>query len=201
MPRRLLLITGVGPPDWATTTFLLSGMGSPIQFGTGIVNTAIKAGMASAELTAEVTRLMATLNRDAAGMMSKYNISACTDITGFGLLGHLAEMVCGSGMSARIFSDRVPLIADALKFAAMGFIPAGAYHNRDFRQSMIDFAETVSRSRQDVLVDPQTSGGLLISISAPQAEAFVLALKDAGIKDAARIGRILSSPEEKIWVL
>jgi len=169
--------------------------------GTGIVNTAIKAGMASAELTEKVTRLMAALNRDAAEIMANYNISACTDITGFGLLGHLAEMVCSSGTSARIFSDQVPLIAEALEFAAMGIIPAGAYKNREFRESMTTFAETVARTRQDVLVDPQTSGGLLISVSGQQAEELIAALKDAGINEAAQIGEILSGAEEKIWVV
>jgi len=169
--------------------------------GTGIVNTAIKAGMASAELTDKVTHLMASLNRAAVDIMSDFDVSACTDVTGFGLLGHLAEMVCGSGMSARIFSGRVPLIAEALEFAAMGLIPAGAYKNREFRESMIEFAETVPRSRQDVLVDPQTSGGLLISVDGHQGDKLVAALKDAGIYDAAQIGEILSNPEEKIRVL
>jgi selenide,water dikinase len=168
--------------------------------GTGIANTAIKAGLASAELTDKVTRLMAALNRDAAEVMSNFDVSACTDVTGFGLLGHLAEMVCGSGTSARIFSDQVPVMAEALEFAAMGLIPAGAYKNREFRESMITFADTVGRSRQDVLVDPQTSGGLLISVQGHQGDELVAALKDAGIDDAAGIGEILSSPEEKIWV-
>jgi selenide,water dikinase len=169
--------------------------------GTGIVNTAIKAGMASKELTDRVTRLMAELNREAAGIMTNFDVSACTDVTGFGLLGHLAEMVLGSGTSAKIYSDQVPVIAEALEFAAMGLIPAGAYKNREFRESMIAFADTVGRSRQDVLVDPQTSGGLLISVNSQQAEALVAALKDAGIEDAARIGEVLSVPEEKIWVV
>jgi selenide,water dikinase len=169
--------------------------------GTGIVNTAIKAGMASKELTDRVTRLMAELNREAAGIMTNFDVSACTDVTGFGLLGHLAEMVLGSGTSAKIYSDQVPVIAEALEFAAMGLIPAGAYKNREFRESMIAFADTVGRSRQDVLVDPQTSGGLLISVNSQQAEALVAALKDAGIEDAAQIGEVLSVPEEKIWVV
>ena len=169
--------------------------------GTGIINTAIKAGMASADLTDRVTRLMAALNRDAARIMANFTISACTDVTGFGLLGHLAEMVCGSGMGARVFSEQVPVIKEALEFAAMGLIPAGAYKNREFRESMITFADTVGRSRQDVLVDPQTSGGLLISVDGQQADELTAALKDAGIGDAARIGEILSGPEEKIWVV
>jgi len=169
--------------------------------GTGIVTTAIKAGMASVELADKVTHLMASLNRDAAGIMSNFNVSACTDVTGFGLLGHLAEMVCGSGTGARVLSGQVPVIAEALKFASMGLIPAGAYKNREFRDPMITFSESVERCRQDVLVDPQTSGGLLISVSARQTGALVTALQDAGIDSAAQIGEILSGPEEKIWVV
>ena len=169
--------------------------------GTGIVNTVIKAGMASADLIDQVTHLMASLNRDAARIMSNFYITACTDVTGFGLLGHLAEMVCGSSMSVRVFSDQVPVIAQALEFASMGLIPAGAYKNREFRESTIDFAETVERSLQDVLVDPQTSGGLLISVSTNQAAELITALKDTGVGDAAEIGEVLNDPEEKIWVV
>jgi selenide,water dikinase len=169
--------------------------------GTGIVNTAIKAGMASVDLTDKVTHLMASLNRDAAGIMSNFTINACTDVTGFGLLGHLAEMVCGSNTSAKIFSDQVPLIAEALEFAAMGLIPAGAYKNREFRESMIEFMAPVPRSRQDVLVDPQTSGGLLISVDVLHVDELVAALKDAGVAEAAEIGEVLNDPEEKIWVV
>ncbi len=169
--------------------------------GSGIVNTAIKAAMASAELTDKATRLMAALNRDAADVMLNFDVGACTDVTGFGLLGHLAEMVLGSGTSAKIYADQVPVIAEALEFAAMGLIPAGAYKNREFRESMITIADSVGRSRQDVLVDPQTSGGLLISVSARQAEALVVDLKNAGIEDAAQIGEILSDAREKIYVV
>jgi selenide,water dikinase len=169
--------------------------------GTGIVNTAVKAGLASIELTDKVTRLMAALNREAAGIMLNFEISACTDVTGFGLLGHLAEMVCGSGRGVRIFAKLVPVVTEALEFASMGLIPAGAQKNREFRESMLAFAKTVERSLQDVLVDPQTSGGLLIGVSANQATELINALKNAGIVDAAQIGETLSGPEEKIWVV
>jgi selenide,water dikinase len=169
--------------------------------GTGIVNTVIKAGMASADLVDRVTDLMTGLNRDAAEVMAHFEVNACTDVTGFGLLGHLAEMVCGSGMGARVFSMQVPVIPEALEFASMGLIPAGAYKNREFRESMIEFAETVALSRQDVLVDPQTSGGLLISVSGNQAAGLITALKDAGVGDAAEIGEVQNGPEEKIWVV
>ena len=168
--------------------------------GTGIVNTAVKAGMAPPELVESVTHLMAELNRKAAEIMSRFEVHACTDVTGFGLLGHLAEMVSGSGLGVRLISDRVPVIPDALGFAAMGLIPAGAYKNREFREPMIAIAETVERTRQDILFDPQTSGGLLISIREDQSDALVEALRNAGIDQAAHIGEVLKGPEEKIWV-
>ena len=169
--------------------------------GIGIVNTAIKANLAPAKLIDKVTRLMAVLNRDAAGIMRDFDISACTDVTGFGLLGHLAEMVCGSGMSARVDSGQVPVIAEALEFSAMGLIPAGAHKNREFREEMIAIGETVPRTLQDVMFDPQTSGGLLISVNENQADALVAALKNIGIVDAAQIGEIIHRPEEKIRVV
>lgn len=191
-PERVLTKKNLQPEDRLVLT-------KPL--GTGIVNTAIKAGMASADLTEKVTRLMASLNRDAAEVMSRFDVHACTDVTGFGLIGHLAEMVCGSGMSVRIFSEQVPVIPEALEFASMGLIPAGAYRNREFRESMINFDEAVERSRQDILADPQTSGGLLIAINAHQIKELIVALKDAGMGDVSQIGEILSGPEEKIWVV
>ncbi len=168
--------------------------------GTGIINTAIKAKMVSAELTDKVTRLMAALNRDAARIMAQFDISACTDVTGFGLLGHLAEMVCQSETSMQIESGKVPVLAEALEFATMGLIPAGAYNNKTFREKMIAFNESVPRALQDVLFDPQTSGGLLISVSQNQADSLVAALQDEGMIDAAIIGGISDDPAEKIWV-
>jgi len=191
-PARVLAKNSLRPGDRLVLT-------KPL--GTGIINTAIKAAMASAELADSVTRLMAALNREAAGVMADFNISACTDVTGFGLLGHLAEMVCGSGSSARVESGQVPVIAEALELASMGLIPAGAYKNKEFREKMIAFAETVPRALQDVLFDPQTSGGLLISVSCNQAAALVAALKREGIDDVQQIGEIIDGPAEKIWVV
>jgi selenide,water dikinase len=169
--------------------------------GTGIVNTAIKADMVSEQLSEKVTLLMAALNRDAAKIMADFDISACTDVTGFGLLGHLAEMVNGSGCSVRIFSEQVPVIPEAEDFAAMGLIPAGAYKNREFREQMITFAEAVPRTLQDLLFDPQTSGGLLISVSEVHCNDLVSALKKGGIADAVWIGDVVHSQEEIISVI
>jgi len=190
-PARVLTKQNLQPGDQLVLT-------KPV--GTGIVNTAIKAGMASPALTERVNRLMAALNRDAAEIMERFAINACTDVTGFGLLGHLAEMVKGSGRSVRIFSERVPAIEDALSFAEMGLIPAGAYRNREFRAAMIVAADDVSRARQDLLFDPQTSGGLLISVKGEQAGTLVEELRAAGIADAAAIGEVLEDPPEKIHV-
>jgi selenide,water dikinase len=156
--------------------------------------------MVSTDLTESVTRLMAALNRIAAETMARFDVHACTDVTGFGLLGHLAEMVHGSGCSARVFAERIPVIEDALTFAAMGLIPAGAYKNREFRKGMIETADGVARERQDILFDPQTSGGLLICVPEALAEDLVAALKDAGLGDAAKIGEIVDAPAEKIRV-
>jgi selenide,water dikinase len=198
-----LSVTGfVNPSRVLTKQNLKPGDGLVLTkpLGTGIVNTAIKAGMASTDLTERVTRLMAALNRIAAETMARFDVHACTDVTGFGLLGHLAEMVNGSGCSVRVFAERIPVIKDALTFAAMGLIPAGAYKNREFRAGMIEAADGVARERQDILFDPQTSGGLLICVTETQAEDLVAALKDAGLSDAAKIGEIVDAPAEKIWV-
>jgi selenide,water dikinase len=191
-PARVLTKKNLQPGDRLVLT-------KPL--GTGIINTAIKAGMAPAELTDKVTRLMALLNREAAEIMLRFDVHACTDVTGFGLIGHLAEMICGSDMSVRVYSDHIPVIPEALEFASMGLIPAGAYKNREFRESMIEFADTVRRSLQDIMVDPQTSGGLLISTGRDQANALIKALQDAGISDTAEIGEVLKNPEEKILVV
>jgi selenide,water dikinase len=169
--------------------------------GTGIVNTAIKADMVSEQLSEKVTRLMAALNRDAARIMADFDISACTDVTGFGLLGHLAEMVTARGAAPGFFPGRCRFIPEAEDFAAMGLIPAGAYKNREFREQMITFAETVPRTLQDLLFDPQTSGGLLISVSDAHCNDLVSALKDGGIADAARIGDVFDNQEEIISVI
>jgi selenide,water dikinase len=168
--------------------------------GTGIVATAIKAGLADQKLTERVTQAMATLNRDAAVTMAEFPVHACTDITGFGFLGHLAEMVVDSGHGVRINSSHVPMYLEALEWAAMGLIPAGAYNNRDFRGTFVDFAASVPQNVQDLLFDPQTSGGLLIAVAAEEAERLVTALKAKGIDCAAIVGEVIAVPVDRIIV-
>lgn len=167
--------------------------------GSGVINTAIKADLAPPELVERVIRLMAALNRAAAEVMIRYPVHACTDITGFGLLGHTAEMVGGSGCSVQIHSGRVPIFPEAITFAEMGLLPAGAFKNKSFRLPMVRFAATVSAVMQDVLFDPQTSGGLLISVARNRAEDLVSDLIQHGVDQAAVIGDVVADPAEKIY--
>ncbi len=168
--------------------------------GTGIINTAIKGGLASKEITDTVTRLMATLNRDAAEIMKGYPVHACTDITGFGLLGHIAEMIIDTGFSIKLTSKTIPIIPETLEYAGMGLVPAGTYNNREFRECMVDFAPSVDSLVQDVLFDPQTSGGLLICVDRKNADELLEKLKEKGMANAAIIGEVATEPKEKIIV-
>jgi selenide,water dikinase len=198
-----LSVTGFIHPDRVLTKKNLRAGDRLIltkPLGTGIIATAIKGGLASKEITEKVTRNMAALNKEAAEGMQDYPVHACTDITGFGFLGHLAEMVSGSGYGVRIKSDSVPLYPEALEYAAMGLVPAGAYRNRDFRLFMVDFAPTVNRILQDVLFDPQTSGGLLICVAPQRAEDLLKSLKAKGVQDSALVGEVITEPKERIIV-
>ncbi len=168
--------------------------------GTGIINTAIKGGLASKEITDTVTRLMATLNRDAAEIMKGYPVHACTDITGFGLLGHIAEMIIDTGFSVKLTSKTIPIIPETLEYAGMGLVPAGTYNNREFRECMVDFAPSVDRLVQDILFDPQTSGGLLICVDRENADELLEKLKEKGMDSAAIIGDVATEPKERIVV-
>jgi selenide,water dikinase len=143
---------------------------------------------------------MATLNRTAAESMMKYAVHACTDITGFGLLGHLAEMVAGSGTGVRLEASRIPLIDEALALAGMGLLPAGAFKNKEFRLAMVDFDAAVDPVLQDLLFDPQTSGGLLICLPGGQAEDLVDDLNRHGVTHAAVIGEVGDAAGESIIV-
>ncbi len=169
--------------------------------GTGIINTAIKAGLASNDTIQQVTKLMVTLNRKAAEIMTAFKISACTDITGFGLLGHIAEMICGTGTGVILESNKVPVLAEAYGFAAMGFVPVGAHKNREFRKNMVQASATFDPVLRDILYDPQTSGGLLVGCPEKDAPALLRRLHDAGIFEAAMIGFVTENTKNIIQLL
>ncbi len=167
--------------------------------GLGVINTCIKAGIASKKLTDYVTNLMATLNKKASEVMRQFDIHACTDITGFGLIGHMAEMIQGAGFSILIESNNVPVITEAKEYASMGFVPAGTYKNIEFWKYAIE-----SKCNDDILMliffDPQTSGGLLICVDAQDSDALLEALRNNGIKGANKVGKVVKTKTEKIII-
>lgn len=169
--------------------------------GTGIINTAIKAGLASNATIKSVTELMATLNRKAAEIMTTFKISACTDITGFGLIGHLAEMICSTGMGVTLESDKVPTLVEAYEFAAMGFVPVGCHKNREFRKNMVRAPAAFDPVLRDILYDPQTSGGLLVGCPEKDTPALLQRLRDEGLLEAAMIGFVTENPKNIIQLL
>jgi len=156
--------------------------------------------MASQEIIERVTRLMARLNRDAAEIMKRFRVHACTDVTGFGLLGHLCEMVVDSGLGMRIAANDVPIYPEARDYAAMGLVPAGTYNNRVFREAFVDFDSTVDVINRDILFDAQTSGGLVIMVDPSDTEGMLSVLHSEGIPEAALIGEVVEEPAEKIQV-
>ncbi len=168
--------------------------------GTGVINTAIKGGMASEAIIKNVTRMMAELNRAAAEIMKQFSVHACTDITGYGLLGHLAEMVEDSGMALRLESRKIPILPEAVDYAGMGMMPAGAFKNKEFRLHMIEFSSEIDPLIQDILFDPQTSGGLLICVKREQADDLVNKLIEEGVRESKIVGEVISNPAEKIFV-
>jgi len=188
-PAKILANQGLRPGDSLILT-------KPL--GTGIVNTAIKAGLASPHTITKVTEQMASLNRLAAEAMAGFHVSACTDVTGFGLLGHMAEMICGTGTSIIVESNKVPTLSEAHEFGAMGFVPVGAHKNRAFRQEMVVAPEEFDPVLRDILFDPQTSGGLLIGCGEQEAARLIDRLHDLGIEEAAVVGHVEKNQNARI---
>ncbi len=199
-----LSVTGFVHPDHILTKRDLR-LGDQLiltkPLGIGIITTAIKGGLASEEIMKTATRLMATLNRQAADVMKDYPVHACTDITGFGLLGHLTEMVKDSEYGLQIYADSIPVLPEALDYAGMGLVPGGAFNNREFYGHMVEIASSVDPLIQDVLFDPQTSGGLLISVDGHSAKGLLLTLKEKGVQEATMIGEVVSRSKQKIKVI
>jgi len=158
--------------------------------GTGVLATAHRAGLLSEQGQATMVAAMVALNRVAASVLGQQaEVHACTDITGFGLLGHLLEMVQDTRVGMELESDQIPVFPGALEAAGMGLVPAGAYRNREFVGDRVSFAAEVPLSLQDLLFDPQTSGGLLAAVPGEQAEPMLAALQQAGV-NASIIGRV-----------
>jgi selenide,water dikinase len=192
-PDRVLLNRGARAGDKLVLT-------KPL--GTGIVSTAVKGGIADADLLARSVACMTMLNREAAELMAQTpGIHACTDITGFGLLGHACEMVENSDVSIRIRTSAVPFFLGIRELVEGGIVPAGLYRNRDFRAGMVDAAPGCPAWLVEVLFDPQTAGGLLVSLAPEQADALVRKMRTRGLKDAAVVGEVLADPKGRILLV
>lgn len=166
------------------------------QIGNGVVNTAIKAEMASQRAIREAEIVMSSLNKKAKEVVEKYDVSACTDVTGFGLLGHGAEMATASKVCLNFDVKKIPYFSDAVEYAKMGLIPAGAYKNRGHSGQYIDVGNT-PECYVDLLYDPQTSGGLLISVASEQADAVMEDFEKKGLDTkVAMIGEVTEKDQE-----
>jgi selenide,water dikinase len=180
-PDRVWRNVGARPGDALVLT-------KPI--GTGIVSTAIKQGKAPPAAVAEATRVMAALNRDAAEAARAVVVHAVTDVTGFGLLGHLREMTVGSKVRARIRASRVPLLPDVPALAAAGFVPGGTRRNLQAVTDVVRWDPAIPEALRTVLGDAQTSGGLLVAT--PDGEALLRELAARGHPAAACIGEVVA---------
>ena len=164
--------------------------------GAGIISSAAKGNLVKEETWRTALRHMAELNKEAAAIAGKTGAGACTDITGFGLLGHAAEMANASMVTLHIEASAIPLMPEVKPMASMGIVPAGAYQNRSYLENTVVFHDNVTRDIQDILFDPQTSGGLLIAVPAAQAEEMLHQMHKQGLTWAAIIGKA-TSPEDK----
>lgn len=161
--------------------------------GTGIISTAVKRGLAEEATASEAVRIMSSLNAGAALAMEKFPVNSCTDITGFGLLGHLKEMATASVVRVRIDAGKVPLIKGTMELAAAGAIPGGSRNNLAFVSGMVEWGESISENMKLVLCDAQTSGGLLISLPGKYAQDFIRYLKNKHKIDGTVTGAVIET--------
>lgn len=168
------------------------------QIGSGVVNTAIKADMASPAAIREAQTVMASLNKKGKQAVEKYDVSACTDITGFGLLGHCVEMASASDVTFELNVRDIAYMEDAIDYAKMGLIPAGAYKNRGYSIGKVETG-SVEEHYIDLLYDPQTSGGLLISVSPDNLKEMLAGFDKAGMDTTVSvIGRVAPKSDKLI---
>jgi len=188
-------VTGMIDPQkvWANSNAqILDALILTKGLGTGVISTAIKQGKARQSWIDAATESMTTLNARAAEVAAsgKFTVHAATDVTGFGLIGHAREMAAGSGVSLRIDSAKVPLLEGALDCVRSGFIPGGLKNNREFAECLVGYEENVPEEIRTILFDPQTAGGLLLSVARSDADSLVTALNNSGVP-AVEIGEVL----------
>jgi len=191
-PKKVLANAGAKPGDALVLTKAL---------GTGVISTAIKKGKAEAAWVNAAVQSMTTLNKQAADLirMKDYRVHAMTDVTGFGLIGHAREMALASDVALRFFSKDIPILPGALECVRAGHVPGGLKANRDFAECMVGYEAEVSEELKTLLFDPQTAGGLLISIAEDDGKNLVLELQGAGIP-ARYVGKVTESRKPLISI-
>ncbi len=191
-PQRILTNSGALAGDKLILTKAL---------GTGVISTAIKRAKAQPGWVEAATQSMTTLNREAAEVVrqSYAGVHAMTDITGFGLIGHAREMAQGSGVGLRIHSGAVPLLPGALDCVRAGYIPGGLKANREFAECLVGYTDGLPEERKTILFDPQTSGGLLISVAGGDAKGLLGKLRAKGVA-AEEIGEVTAQEKPLIRV-
>jgi selenide, water dikinase len=166
--------------------------------GTGIISTALKKGKASKESVDAAVQSMITLNAAASRVARKFPVHACSDVTGYGILGHALEMASGSSVTLVIESAKLPLLHGAPRLAEKGYITGGCKRNREYLQDKITIDTSIREGLVEVAIDPQTSGGLLIAVGKKQSTKLVEELHAAGVQDATEVGYATSL--QKPWV-
>lgn len=203
-PKYGLCVTGFVHPDriWknggaqAGDVLLLT---KPL--GVGLVNTAVKAGMASEEAKRCAVESMSCLNKLAMEVLREVEVHSCTDVTGFGLAGHALETARASGVSLVIETGRIEVLPDALFYASMGLVPEGTYRNKTYNKKDVWLDEKVEEALEDLVFDPQTSGGLLVSLGREDAEAVLVKLEKAGYSLNAGIVGFVTDLQEKFLMI
>jgi selenide,water dikinase len=191
-PGKVTANSGANPGDMLILT-------KPL--GIGVLNTAIKADLTDESTYKKAVDVMSYLNKDACEAMMKVGINGCTDITGFGILGHGFEMAEASNVSLEIWSDYIPIIKESIDFAKMGIIPAGAYNNEGYIGTHVRFAESIKQEIKDIMYDPQTSGGLLISVPEERFDKLMEELRIRNKTDFNVIGKVKAKGKYSIEVI
>lgn len=197
-----LAVTGFVRPDHVLTNSNAKPSDVLIltkPLGVGIITTGAKADMVEKDVLQRVYQQMATLNKQARDIMVQYDVHSCTDVTGFALLGHGFEMAEGSNVTIHFEVDKIPYHKEAYELASMGFIPAGAYRNREYAEYGVKVCGDISRAMQDILYDPQTSGGLLFALPKEQAKECLAQLKEY-MPDAAMVGYVTEKMDASIYL-
>lgn len=198
-----LSVTGIVHPDMILTNANARPGDRLVltkPLGTGIIATALKGEMASQEAMTRITESMTTLNRVASEVMREVGVNACTDITGFGLLGHALEMATASDVGVAIRWQSVPTFPEAEEYASVGMVPGGTGRNREFASCRVEMSQAVPDTKMDILYDAQTSGGLLISVDGGKGDLLLEQLRRRGVQWATMIGEVLEAPRGRVVV-